>query len=290
MEAGFGPRAAEHASELAMHYSRAHAHERALHFHELAAGAALDRHAGHEAVAHLTAALDALRTSPRRTSARAASSRSSFARATLLMAIRGYAAAETEHAFARARALCDALPAEPALHPVLRGMVSYHQVRAEFDQALAVGDAAPPPRRRPARRSRAPRASALRTGHDALPPGRARAAREHLEAALREYDPAAHQWHALLYGGYDPGVACAMWLAWTLAMQGELGCRGGPDARGRRVRGAPRRRVLARVGALRRGRVATVPPRVGLRPKPRPRRAHGSPTSTAFPTSSAWRP
>jgi tetratricopeptide (TPR) repeat protein len=138
------------------------------------------------------------------------------------MAIRGYASPETEQAFARARTLCDALPAEPALHPVLRGMVSYHQVRAEFDQALAVGDQL---LRHAAER---PDDRALRTqahyGHGTtyFHLGAHEATREHLEAALREYDPAAHQWHVQLYGGYDPGVACSMWLAWTLAMQGEL--------------------------------------------------------------------
>jgi hypothetical protein len=44
------------AAELAMHFTRGHAHVRALHFHEFAAGAALDRHAAHEAVAHCAAA------------------------------------------------------------------------------------------------------------------------------------------------------------------------------------------------------------------------------------------
>src|SRR6185369_16758512 len=48
------------------------------------------------------------------------------------------------------------------------------------------------------------------------------AARTHLEAALRDYDPATHRQHILVYGGYDPGVACLLWMAWTLALQGEL--------------------------------------------------------------------
>ena len=62
--AGFGARAGEHATELAMHFARGSAHLRALHFHELAAAAALDRHAPHEAVAHCTAALEALAHTP----------------------------------------------------------------------------------------------------------------------------------------------------------------------------------------------------------------------------------
>jgi adenylate cyclase len=51
---------------------------------------------------------------------------------------------------------------------------------------------------------------------------RARSTREHLEAALADYDPRTHPDHALVYGGYDPGVACSFWLAWTLALLGRL--------------------------------------------------------------------
>src|SRR6185369_12335361 len=37
IEVGFGARADERAAELAMHFTRGRAHQRALHFHELAA-------------------------------------------------------------------------------------------------------------------------------------------------------------------------------------------------------------------------------------------------------------
>jgi predicted ATPase len=43
-----------------------------------------------------------------------------------------------------------------------------------------------------------------------------------LQIARAAYDPAQHATHASVYGGYDPGVACALWLAWTLALQGHL--------------------------------------------------------------------
>jgi tetratricopeptide (TPR) repeat protein len=185
-------------------------------------GAALDRHAAHEAVAHCTAALDALAHVPDTNERARRELALVVARATLLMAIRGYAASETVEAFARARALFDALPAEPALHPVLRGVVSYHQVRAELDQALAVGEQLlRHARDRPDDRVLHVQAH-YGQGTTYFHLGRLAPAREHLETALRAYDPAAHHWHALLYGGYDPGVACGTWLAWTLAMQGEL--------------------------------------------------------------------
>jgi tetratricopeptide (TPR) repeat protein len=48
------------------------------------------------------------------------------------------------------------------------------------------------------------------------------AARAHFEQALAEYDPATHGEHIRVYGGYDPGVACSMWLGWTFALLGRL--------------------------------------------------------------------
>jgi DNA-binding winged helix-turn-helix (wHTH) protein/tetratricopeptide (TPR) repeat protein len=221
-EVGFGARAAEHAAELAMHYTRGRSHQRALHFHELATAAALDRHAPHEAVAHCTAALEALAHTPEGRERDRRELGLVVASATLLMAICGYAAPETERAFARARALCNSLPTGPELYPVLRGLLSYHQVRAELGEARALGEEL---LRHAAQRQED---GALRVqahygqGATLFHVGAFDAARAHLEAALRDYDPATHRQHILVYGGWDPGVACSHWLAWTLALQGEL--------------------------------------------------------------------
>ena len=219
-EAGFGARTGEHAAELAMHFTHGHAYLRALHFHELAAAAALDRHAAHEAVTHCTAALEALAHTPEKPEHAHREFGLVVARATLLMAIRGYAAPETEQAFARARVLCDALPPGPQLYPVLRGLLSYHQVRAELGEAHALGEQL---LRHAAQRTEVLRVQA-HYGHGAtlFHMGAFDAARAHFEAALRDYDPATHRQHILVYGGYDPGVACSLWLALTLALQGEL--------------------------------------------------------------------
>jgi len=221
-ETGFGARVADEAAQLAMHFTRGRDHARALRYHELAGAAALDRHAPHEAVGHFGAALDALAREPEGPDRPERELGLVVARATLLMAIRGYAAAETERAFARARALCDALPASPKLAPVLRGLVSYHHVRAELADAHELGKvllrhAASHPD------DRALRVQAhYGQGATLFHMGRLDAARTHLEAALRDYDPAAHREHVLGYGGYDPGVGCSLWLAWTLALLGHL--------------------------------------------------------------------
>jgi DNA-binding winged helix-turn-helix (wHTH) protein/tetratricopeptide (TPR) repeat protein len=221
-EAGFAATASEHATELAMHFTRGHDYERALEYHDLAGCAALDRHAPHEAVSHFQFALDAL---ARSTEGPARSERELalvVARATLLMATRGYAATETESAFAHARALCDGSRSSPALFRVLRGLVSYHHVRAELVDAHELGEqllchAASDPE------DRALHVQAhYGQGATLFHMGDFEAARTHFESALVAYDPATHREHALGYGGYDPGVACSLWLAWTLAQLGRL--------------------------------------------------------------------
>ena len=221
-EVGFGARAGEHAAELAMHYTRGRSHLRAVHFHELAAGAALERHAPHEAVRHCAAALDALAHTPHDREHGRRELALVVARATLLMAIRGYAALETEAAFARAQSLCEAVPAGPQLYPVLRGLLSFHHVRAELHAAHILGERLL--RHAAERRDDVVLRVQAHYGHGAtlFHLGELDAARVHLEAALRDYDPATHRQHILIYGGYDPGVACSLWLAWTLTLQGEL--------------------------------------------------------------------
>jgi DNA-binding winged helix-turn-helix (wHTH) protein/tetratricopeptide (TPR) repeat protein len=221
-EAALGPRADEHAAELAMHFTRGRDDARALRYHERSAQAALDRHAAQEAVAHLDAALAALARMPDAPDRAERERGLVVARATLLMSTHGYAAPETERAFVRARALCDAAPATPQLCAVLRGLVSYHHVRAELAEAGRLGETLL------AHAADQPGDRALRVqahyGHGAtlFHMGAFAGARAHLEAALGAYDPATHREHVVVYGGYDPGVACSLWLAWTLALLGRL--------------------------------------------------------------------
>jgi DNA-binding winged helix-turn-helix (wHTH) protein/tetratricopeptide (TPR) repeat protein len=222
LEAAHGRASASSAAELAMHFTRGHDHGRALEYHELAGGAALDRHATHEAVAHFTAALDALAHAPPGRERDARELELVVAAATLRMAIRGFAAPEIERAFARAAALCDALPPSAKVYPVLRGLVSYHHVRGELATAQAIGE-------RLLRYAAAdPADRALRVqahyGHGAtlFHIGALASAATHLESALRDYAPEAHGTHMRVYGGYDPGVGSSLWLAWALGLMGRL--------------------------------------------------------------------
>jgi tetratricopeptide (TPR) repeat protein len=222
-EAAYGPHAKARAAQLAMHFSRGRERPRALAYHQMAAEAALDRDAPREAVTHCGAALEALAHTEAAAGRGERELQLVVMRATLLMATRGYAAPETVRDFARARALCRELPESPDINPVLRGLLSYHHVRAELSEAHDLGELML------AHARDNPGDTALRVqahyGHGAtlFHQGAFSAAATHLEAARREYDPAQHATHARVYGGYDPGVACCMWGAWALALQGRLG-------------------------------------------------------------------
>jgi adenylate cyclase len=217
-----GPRAAEHAAQLAMHFTHGHDYPRALEFHELAGFAALERQAAREAAAHFTAALDALGHVPELPSSANSELRIVSARATLSMALNGYAAPDTERDFARARKLTDGLADRRTVHPVLRGLLSFHHVRAELADAYELGE------RLLQGAESMPTDDCLHVqahyGHGAtlFHQGALAGAEMHLTAALTAYRPGTHAEHARIYGGYDPGVGASMWLAWTLALQGRL--------------------------------------------------------------------
>ncbi len=135
------PETAETQPELlAHHYTRGGPHRAGDGL--LAAG----RPAGHralgesEAISHLTTALALLRTLPP-TPAR--TQQELLVQTTLgpaLMAIKGQAAPEVEHAYARARELCQQLGETPQLFPVLLGLWRFYLVRGVCQTARELGE------------------------------------------------------------------------------------------------------------------------------------------------------
>ena len=57
-----------------------------------------------------------------------------------LMATKGYAAPEVEHAYARARELCQQVGETPQLFPVLWGLWYFYLARAELQTARELGE------------------------------------------------------------------------------------------------------------------------------------------------------
>jgi predicted ATPase len=134
-ELGYGTRAREIAAELAVHFERGGDPGRAIRYLQHAADNALRRSAHTDAMTHLTRALGllaALPETPERLQQELA------LQATLgpaLMAIKGYAAPEVAHAYARAHTLCQQVGDTPQLFPVLLGLCTFYQERAELQTA-----------------------------------------------------------------------------------------------------------------------------------------------------------
>jgi predicted ATPase len=135
-----------------------------------------------------------------------------------LMAVKGYAAPEVEHTYARARALCEQVEESPQLFPVLRGLYTYYIARADYqtvrllvERLLTVAQLAQD-------------TALLLEAHRALGltlfyVGEFAAARHHLEQSFSLYDRQRHHAQAFLYG-QDSGVVCLAFTALTLWVLG----------------------------------------------------------------------
>ena len=131
---------------------------------------------------------------------------------------KGFASPQVEHAFARARALCQQVGAVPQLFPALWGLFYYYLVRAEdramrdlADQLMQMAAHVQDPILRP-------------VGHWAkgvtlLYAGELEPAHTHLEKMLTFYNPDVSR-SAIFRYVTDPGVACHFWSAWALWLRG----------------------------------------------------------------------
>jgi len=197
---------------LAQHYMAAALAEKAIPWLQRAGQRAIERSAHTEAIGHLNQGLVLVRTLPE-TERRDRSELSlQIAIGAPLIAARGYAAADVECAFLRARELCG-----PAVGPGTRfraqwGLGAFSLVRARLAAARNLLE------------------ECLELAHAEGDPGLLleaeswlgtvlfylndlTAAQRHLERALELYTPAHHRTHAFLYG-LDPAVLAAVHLTW----------------------------------------------------------------------------
>ena len=206
---------------LAHHYTEAGRIKQAISCWQEAGRRAVQRSANVEAIGHFTKALDVLRTLSDSLERNQQELRVQVALAVPLAATTGFASAEMEQVYTRARELCGQVGETPQLFPVLYGLWDFYLVRAEYRAAYAeaqqllalvqgVGD--------PGLLLEAHRA----TGATLYYLGEFVSAREHLEAAMALYDPRQHHTHVALYR-QEPGVACVSYGAWN------LWCLGYPD-------------------------------------------------------------
>jgi predicted ATPase len=199
---------------LAHHYMEAGLNEQAVAYWQQAGQRAVQGSAYVEAVAHLTQGVAVLMTLPETPERLQQELDLQVALGPALMATKGYAAPDTERAYARARELCAQVGDTPQLFPVLRGLILYYLNRGDLQTATQLGEqllhlaqAKPDPALR--------LLAHCQLGIVLLWRGEPAAAQTHHTQALALYDPQAHRALAMRYGT-DLGVASHIHLARAL--------------------------------------------------------------------------
>jgi predicted ATPase len=144
-----------------------------------------------------------------------------FALGVVLGAVKGFAAPETGHAYARARELWEQLGSPAEFLRIPFGQSGYHGQRGELDLAQRLDDDL-------LRLSRQRNDDAglvlghMSSGRDLMYGGKFTTSRSHLEAALALYDPISHR--SLVHqAGFHPQVVAQVFLGIVLL------CLGFPD-------------------------------------------------------------
>jgi predicted ATPase len=205
LEAAYGAQAGDIAGELAQHFERGRDTRRAVTALRQAASNALRRSAHREAIAHLTKALALLTALPETPERAEQELDLHMMLGPAMIATKGYAAPEVEHAYARARALCQQVGKTSQRFSVLLGLTGFYQVRGPIataqqlaEQLLVLAQDA--------------QDTALRVvahcalGNTLFLLGELAAARTHLAQSWTLYAPQQHDTHGVRYG-LDPGVS-----------------------------------------------------------------------------------
>jgi predicted ATPase len=218
LEGQFGDTAATQPELLARHYTAAGLNEAAIPYWRRAGQLAMERSANVEAIAHLRQGLAVLETLPATPRRAQAELDLQLALGVPLLATQGWAAAEVEHAYAGALALCQQMEESARLFPALLGLSVFYFMRAEMQRARELGEQC----LGLARRAQDPELHLEAVG--ILGPilffiGECIPAHTLLEQGIAIYDPKRHRGHALQYG-HDPGVICLLLAALALWAQG----------------------------------------------------------------------
>ena len=203
---------------LAQYYTAAGLSAQALQYWHQAGQQASQRSANAEAIAHLTMGLEMLSTLPESPARLQYELDLLTALGPVFVAARGQAAPEVEHAYARARALCQQVGETAELFPVLFGLLQFYANRAEYrtarelaEELLTLSLNAPDPLQRLV----AHRA----VGTVAFYLGELRLAHTHVEHAFALYAHEQHHATAALYG-QDLGVSCCTYAGLALLWLG----------------------------------------------------------------------
>jgi predicted ATPase len=203
---------------VAQHYTAAGCTEQAVRYWQQAGQQASDRSANLEAASHLTTGIELLKTLPETPARTQHAVTLHLALGAALQRTKGLAAPEVEHAYTRARALCQQVGETPALVPVLFGLWRFYLARAQLHTARELGETL----LRQAQGGHDPACAVL--AHYTLGVtwfwlGALPTARLHLEAGIAHYT--SDQRRAPVFRmGQDPGVSCCAYAAQTLWLLG----------------------------------------------------------------------
>ena len=214
LESLFARQLDDHLDELAHHYSHSDNVKKAVEYMGRAGQQALQRSAYAYAIDRLTAAIDLLQRQPESPEC---NQRELLLQSTVgpaFMAVKGYAAPETERAYTRARELCEQLGDDSQLSPVLWGLCMNHLLGGEYRTAYGLAEQL-------LRRELGTPDPALllytnlALGFTSYYMGGFLLARKQLETAFSLYRPERDRLLAIRYG-YDAGVICLPHVAWAL--------------------------------------------------------------------------
>ncbi len=135
MEALYHSSLEDHYNELAHHYSRSINTKKAVIYLGLAGQQAIERSAHKEAIRYLNIALDLLKRLPDTPDRTQHELTLRIAQGVSLMATKGWAAPEVEHAYARAKELCQQVGEISQLFEVVVGLWTFYLGRAELPTA-----------------------------------------------------------------------------------------------------------------------------------------------------------
>jgi predicted ATPase len=218
LEALNGGEAIEIAAQLALHFQKAGTVPKAIEYLRQAGERAMRLSANAEAITHYSQALELLETLPDTPDRARQELMLQIGLGVPLSMIKGYAAPDVGHAYARARELCRRVGETHHLFPVLCQLARFYSVRAEYQTAHEIGEQL----HSLGQRVGDPllvMAAHETLGWNLLWLGELAQSHANLEQVITMYDPQQH--HSLVFRyEEDFGVTCLSTISLTLWLLG----------------------------------------------------------------------
>jgi serine/threonine protein kinase/tetratricopeptide (TPR) repeat protein len=207
------------AHSLALLFEAARDFGKAAEFFQIAAQRAAGVFANQEAAGLARKGLELLAKTPHSTERSQKELALQITLGPVLVSTKGFASAEVEKVYMRARKLCSEQEESSQSIPVLWGLWSFYEVKGHLVMALELAEQM----LRLAEKSKDD-AFLLET-HYALGDtlfwvGDFERSLHHVLEGIRHYDSKKHHALSFVYGGYDAGVACLSFAGWNLWMLG----------------------------------------------------------------------